>query len=118
MEGWIDDVLPTLVPCRRWRDVRKNLDVNDIVMMHYDGNFADDYRLARVVSVYKDKRGLVRTAKVAFRRRDRREPAHIYWKKPLETEIVAVQRLSLLQAAGESAPLSISEDLQPPLSST
>ena len=112
---WIDDVLPTLVPCRRWRDIRKNLDVNDIVMMHYDGNLADDYRIARVVAVFKDKRGLVRTAKVAFRRRDRREPAHIYWKKPLDTEIVAVQRLSILQAAKDSSPLSSSEDLQLPL---
>ena len=115
---WIDDVLPTLVPCRRWRDIRKNLDVNDIVMMHYDGNLADDYRIARVVAVFKVKRGLVGTAKVAFRRRDRREPAHIYWKKPLDTEIVAVQRLSLLQAARDSSPLSSSEDLQLPLPST
>ena len=35
---WIEDVLPTLVPCRKWQKRRRNLNVGDIVMMRYQGN--------------------------------------------------------------------------------
>ena len=69
---WIQDVLPTLDPCRRWKHIRKNLKVDDIVLMKYQGNLQDDYRLARVIEVYPDQKDLVRTAKVVFRKRDKR----------------------------------------------
>ena len=82
-------------------------------MMHYSGNLTDDYHIAKVVDVYKDKKGLIRTVKVSFRKRDRREPAGEYWKKPLTSEIVAVQRLSLLQAVGEPLPSGGAEDQLP-----
>ena len=100
-EKWIQDVLPTLVPCRRWKEIRKNLKVDDIVLMKYEGNIQDDYRRARVLEVYPDQKNLVRTVKVGFRKRDRREKSDVYWKKPLSEQIVAVQRLAVLQAAGE-----------------
>ena len=103
-ERWIQDVLPTLVPCKRWKEIKKNLKVDDIVLMKYDGNMKDDYRLAKVTEVFKDEKGLVRKVRVSFRRRDKRESRDVYWKKPLSNEIVAVQRLSLLQAAGEPTP--------------
>ena len=103
-ERWIQDVLPTLVPCKRWKEIKKNLKVDDIVLMKYDGNIKDDYRLAKVTEVFKDEKGLVRKVKVSFRRRDKRESRDVYWKKPLSSEIVAVQRLSLLQAAKEPIP--------------
>ena len=109
-ERWVQDVLPTLVPCKRWKEVKKNIKKEDIVMMHYPGNLADDYRLAKLVDTYKDKKGLVRTVKVAFRKRDKREPATTYWKKPLTEEIVAIQRLSLLQAANEPIPSGTTKD--------
>ena len=110
---WIQDVLPTLVPCRRWKNAKKNLKPGDIVMMHYDGNLNDDYRLARVVDVFKNKRGLVRTVRVNFRKKDKREPVETYWKKPLSEEIVAIQRLSLLQAAEEPLPTGSDLDQLP-----
>ena len=100
-EKWIQDILPTLVPCRRWKDIKKNLKVDDIVMVKYEGNIHNDYRLARVKEIFPDSKGLVRTVKVGFRRRDRREPADKYWKKPLVEEKVSVQRLSILLSAKE-----------------
>ena len=72
-DRWIQDVLPTQVPCKRWKEVRKNIKQGDIVMMRYSGNIEHDYRLARVLEVYPDSKGLVRTVKVGFRRRDKRE---------------------------------------------
>ena len=112
-DRWIQDVLPTLVPCRRWKDIKKNLKIGDIVTMKYAGNFQDDYRIARVLEVYPDNKGLIRTVKVGFRRRDKREKPEDYWKKPLQEEQVAIQRLSILQAAGEPLPTGGTEDQLP-----
>ena len=52
----------------------------------------------------------VRTVKIGYRRRDKREGSDVYWKKPLVEEKVAVQRLAMLQAINE--PL-ITEPEQP-----
>ena len=112
-DRWIQDVLPTLVPCKRWKDISKNLKQGDIVMMKYSGNINDDYRLARVLEVFPDKKGLVRTVKVGFRRRDKREKPEVYWKKPLVEEVVAIQRLALLQAAGQPLPTGTDQDQLP-----
>jgi hypothetical protein len=112
-DRWIQDVLPTLVPCKRWKDIQKNLKQEDIVMMKYSGNIRDDYRLAKVLEVYPDKKGLVRTVKVGFRRRDKREKPDAYWKKPLTEEIVAIQRLALLQVAGQPLPTGTGHDQLP-----
>ena len=110
---WIQDVLPTLVPCKRWKHVQMNIKQGDIVMMKYAGQINDDYRLAKVIEVYPDKKGLVRTVKVGFRRRDKREKRDVYWKKPLSEEIVAVQRLALLQAVGDPQPTGGPQDHLP-----
>ena len=91
----------------------KNLKPGDIVMMKYAGQIHDDYRLARVLEVFPDKKGLVRTVKVGFRRRDKREKSDVYWKKKLSEEIVAVQRLALLQVAGEALPTGGAQDQLP-----
>ena len=79
-------------------------------MMKYPGQISDDYRLARVIEVYPDHKGLVRTVKVGFRRSDKREKPEVYWKKKLSEEMVAVQRLALLQVAGEPLPTGGAED--------
>ena len=100
-EKWIQDVLPTLVPCRRWKEIRKNLKINDVVMMKYTGNMRDDYRLARVVETYPDSKNLVRTVKVCYRKKDKREPVESYWKKRLTEEIVPIQRLAILYSADD-----------------
>ena len=94
-DRWIQDVLPTLVPCRRWRQIHKNLKTGDVVMMKYSGNMNDDYRLARVLEVFPDSKGLVRTVKVGYRKGDKREGPDVYWKKHLVEEKIAVQRLRL-----------------------
>ena len=101
---WIEEVLPTLIPCRKWKYQKRNLRVGDVVMMVYKGNMVDDYRLAKVMEVYPDEKGLVRTVQVAYRRKDRREKPEIYKSKPLSLEKIGVQRLALLQAAGEDPP--------------
>ena len=75
---WIQEVLPTLIPCKKWKNIKRNLEIGDVVMLNYKENLVDDYRLAKVTDVFPDKQGLVRTVQVSFRRRDKREPAEVY----------------------------------------
>ena len=102
-KSWYDQVLPTLVPCKKWKFPAKNLEKDDIVFMHYPSAMKDHYRLARVIETFPDKssKKLVRTVKVCYRKRDAREPIEQYKVKPLTEEIVAVQRLSLLLPKSE-----------------
>ena len=81
--------------------------------MKYEGNMQDEYRRARVLEVFPDHKNLVMTVKVGFRKRDKREKPEVYWKKPLSEQIVAVQRLAVLQAAGEPLPTGGPEDQLP-----
>ena len=97
-------MLPTLVPCKRCKELRRNLKVHDVVMMKYDGNLKDDYRLARVVETFPDRKCFLRNVCVIYRKRDRREPAEAYWRKALSEEIVPIHRLALLQASNEPMP--------------
>ena len=98
---WIEEVLPTLIPCKKWKKASRNLQVGDIVMMLYKGNLVDDYRLAKVTQVFPDERNLVRTVEVSYRKRMKKEPSEVYKSKDLVTEKIAVQRLFLLQAVDE-----------------
>ena len=100
-KNWIKQVLPTLVPIRRWRKVKQNLCVDDIVMIEYANPLKDEYRIGRVTAVHPDKSGLVRSVTVAYRKRDIRESSIDYKSKPLVKEIMAVQRLSLLVSASQ-----------------
>ena len=98
---WIKQVLPTLVPIKRWRKVKKNLCKGDVVLIRYANPLKDEYRIGRVTETHPDKSGLVRSVTVAFRKRNIRESATEYKSKPLVEEIMAVQRLSLLVSASE-----------------
>ena len=71
-------------------------------MMLYPGNLKNDYRLARVLKVYPDSKGLIRTVTVCYRKKDSREKSSSYRSKPLVEEVVSVQRLSLLVSSGDN----------------
>ena len=97
-------MLPTLIPVRKWKDEKRNLQMGNIVMMRYEGNLVDDYRIAKVSDVFQNRRNLVRTVEVSYRRRDKREDPEVYKSKPLSSEKIGVQRLALLQGVGEQVP--------------
>ena len=112
-EKWISQVLPTLLPARKWRKEQQNLVVGDVVMLTYPGNFKDDYVLARVTELLPDAKGLVRRVKVKFRKKNTRE-SRTKCKSKMMEEIIAVQRLCLL----EPAPRGESTTSSPPTGST
>ena len=67
-------------------------------MMWYEGNVKDNYRLAKICEVFPDDKGLVRTVRVQYRKKDIRESKEVYRYKPLTEEKVAVQRLQLISS--------------------
>ena len=74
-KSWYQQVLPTLIPYKRWRQEQRNIEVGDIVMVYYPSSIEDEYRIARIIETKEDGKGLVRTARICYRRRDRRELA-------------------------------------------
>ena len=103
---WIRQVLPTLVPIRRWRKAKKNLCVGDVVMVEYPNALKDDYRVGRITQTHPDSSGLVRTVTVEYRKRDVREDPMVYKSKPLVKEEMSVQRLVLLVPIAEQNLMS------------
>ena len=60
------------------------------------------YRFAKIVKVYPDKEGLVRTVRIAYRKTNTQEPRDVCRSDNLVEEEVAVQQLQLLVSVGES----------------
>ena len=101
---WIAQVLPFLVPYKKWKTEHRNVQKRDIVLVLYDKKIKKgEYRLGRVLNVHPDMHGRVRTVTVGLRRRDRRENALPYNPKPLDELTVGVQRLAVICPAEEQS---------------
>ena len=107
---WVKEVLPTLLPYTRWRKQQKNLSVGDVVMMWYTGNMKDHYRLARIVEMFPDQKGLVRTVRVKYRKKNMKEPKTVCSSKNLVEEKVSVQRLQLLESTSENPVKEVGQE--------
>ena len=73
-----------------------------MVMLTYPGNIKDDYILARISQVHPDSKGLVRRVSVKFRKKNMKEPRDTCKSRMVE-EVVAVQKLVLLESAPSSS---------------
>ena len=107
-------VLPSLVPCSKWKDEFPNRMVGDIVLVHYPGINKAEYRLAKVSKVLPDEKGIVRTLEVLMRPRDKRVDGSVrYVHKDLEPLALPVQRTALIMPANEVLSLSASSTKPP-----
>ena len=68
-DRWIRSVLPTLFCYRKWKSKQKNLEVGELVMLRYPGNFKDDYCVAKVTAVHPGEDALVREVTVSYKKR-------------------------------------------------
>ena len=100
-DRWIKVVLPTLFSYRKWKVKEKNLEIGELVILHYPGNFKDDYCIAKVTKVHPSEDGLVRKVTVSYRKKNSREPPAVYKSKPLISEQVTVHRLHRLYLVDE-----------------
>ena len=61
---WIKEYLPTLQRRQKWTRPARNLTVNDVVLVHNKGLPRNTWLLGRIVEVYPDPSGFVRTVKL------------------------------------------------------
>ena len=61
---WMDEFVPNLLHRQKWFEVKKNLQVNDVVLLVEDMTQRSKWVMGRVLETYPDKRGLVRTVLV------------------------------------------------------
>ena len=57
---WSRDVFPTLVPRRKWNTARRNVRVDDIVVVQDSNAIGGNWTTGRIVSVYPGKDGKIR----------------------------------------------------------
>ena len=61
---WSRDVFPSLVPRKKWRADRRNVQVNDMVMYAEDNAVRGKWTLGRIIEVYPGEYGRTRNVKV------------------------------------------------------
>ena len=107
---WYNQVLPHLVPYRRWKVECRNLCVGDIVLVNYDRKLKKaTYKLARVTAVHPDSHGVVRTVTVAMKKTNRREPSLPYTPRPLEEMDIGIQRLAVICPIEDQVDVNVGE---------
>ena len=113
----IVQVLPHLVPYRRWKHEHRSLKVNDIVLVLYDRKLGKGvYKLGRVMSVHPDDLGVVRTLTVGMQGKDKGVGALTYVPKALDEHRLGVQRVAVIcpveeQDLGAEERIVSTEDL-------
>ena len=111
---WTTTVLPTMLPARKWKKEKENLEVGDVVLLSFPKAVKDEYIHAIVTKVLPDDKGLVRRVVVKYRRKNSKEPKNVC-KSKMEEKIVAVQRLSLLVRVPRSDEVGGIDDQVRPL---
>ena len=114
-------VLPALLSYQKWSSQSHNVQVGDVVLIHYEVKYGKgEYRLARVTQVHPAANNVVRTVTVGLRPRDSREKvskkAPFLSNKPLEEIKLGVQRLVVVSPVEEqsSVPGVSPEERGPP----
>ena len=99
---WKTQVFESLVPFRRWKKEVRNVRVGDICLIKTPKKLTPGhYKLARIVEVMPDIKGLVRTVIVETRPADSRERSLPYVSKRLVRMKLPVQRLVIIHAVEE-----------------
>ena len=101
-QAWYRVMFDHMIPYKKWKTERPNLEVGDLCFLKYQGGMAPaDYRRCKVTKLYPDTNGLVRTVQVMAWPRDCRNAVLPYNNKGLVAMDVSVQRLVLLLPVSE-----------------
>ena len=106
---WLDQVWESLLPIKKWRETHQNLQVNDLVLLKYQGKYSPPvFRYAKVTKTHPDKHGLVRNVTVISMSKRARDGARVYSPRKMDEQLVPVQRCVLL------LPVEAQAELPPP----
>ena len=73
---WKREYLPTLQERPKWHQERRNLQVNDIVLIKDESTPRNEWPMGVVTDVEPDTKGLVRSVKLRTRKTELRRPVH------------------------------------------
>ena len=84
------------MPYKRWKIEKRNPQPKDIVLVLYDKKVGKgDYRLGRILRVFPDVLGVVRTVVVGMCAQDRNKTSE-YVPRPLDEYRLGVQRIAVI----------------------
>ena len=110
-EKWTTEVTPIHVIRQKWHESRRNLAVNDIVLVHEKSPIKGKYVLAKVDSVNVSRDGLVRSCTVSYRIPNSKDPMGCYSGGRLIKLTRSIQRLTLILPVEEQdEELKVIED--------
>ena len=73
----------------------RNLEVGDVCLLFYPGSVSWKYKLVRVIEVHPDKRGLVHTASIIYKKKVPKEKLdHISQKSMVKEKVGVYTRVS------------------------
>jgi hypothetical protein len=64
---WQSEFLPTLMTRAKWQHQERNLRVDDVVLVVEDNKKRGHWKVGRIVEVFPDRRGFVRSVRVRVR---------------------------------------------------
>nr|XP_054773990.1 uncharacterized protein LOC129282079 [Lytechinus pictus] len=73
-KSWMRDVFPLLVPRRKWNSDRRNVRIDDVVILSDPNAVRGKWTLGKVIQVYPGTDGKVRTVKVQSKGTDYKRP--------------------------------------------
>ena len=73
---WKREYLPTLQQRPKWNQTKRNLEVNDIVLIKDENESRNDWLMGIIVKVEPDAKGFVRSAVVKTKTSELRRPVH------------------------------------------
>ena len=80
---WIKQVFPHLIPCKKWGQTGRNLEVGDVCLLYFPGSLTGKYKLVKVVEVHPDEKGMVRTVTILYKIWVKKEKADMVNKKSM-----------------------------------
>ena len=99
---WFLSVADSLVPLKKWKNVKANVKLGDVVLLKTEHKYGPGtYKLAIVLQVQPDEKGLVRTVVVGSRPKDSRDTTLPFVSKKLFQQTVPVQRVVIIVPADQ-----------------
>ena len=73
---WSREYLRTIISRQKWHETKPNFQVNDIVLLASEDTPRSQWNMGRVITVYPDEYGIVRSVLIKTRNKDVRRPIH------------------------------------------
>ena len=87
---WTRDYFPGLIAQEKWHTEKRNVSLNDVVLVKDGKSFRGEWRLARVTKIIESKDGKVRKVEVSYRNLDSTSQAFISVDRAIHNLVVIV----------------------------